>query len=131
MPLLKVSNEAHCIKLATDFLSVEALSVCEGLASEFREENLHDAWKDDVLQLHNQLYYAWLSLQRPLENARQDFHSVESVHVPMAKASLSHSRKHKYCDGDEDNRDPKQLVRCTICSEETKSFYKHGLTSHM
>jgi hypothetical protein len=36
----QVSNEAHCIKIASDFLSVEAIAVCGMLASKFRQENL-------------------------------------------------------------------------------------------
>jgi len=43
----QVSNEANCIKVASDFLSVEAIPVCEILAGEFQQENLCNAWKDN------------------------------------------------------------------------------------
>jgi hypothetical protein len=69
----QVNNAANCIKVATDFLTAEALLVCEDLASQFCEENLCEAWKDDVLQLYSQLYHAWIPLQRPLDANRVVF----------------------------------------------------------
>jgi hypothetical protein len=53
------------------------------LAGEFRQENLCDAWKDDVLQLKIQLYCAWLSLQRPLEDSRLPFASIPEPSEPL------------------------------------------------
>ena len=72
---------AHCIKVATDFLSIEAISTCATLAQEFREENrpgVDSAWKDDVLQLTALLYYAWCSLQRPFEATRHEYQATSS-----------------------------------------------------
>jgi hypothetical protein len=40
---------------------------------------LQDVWKDDVLQLNAQLYYAYMSLQRPFEEAHAEFKELESA----------------------------------------------------
>jgi hypothetical protein len=62
--LHQVSNSADCIKVAVDFVSTENVHRCFKLTKEFRELNLAKAWKDDVLQLRNMLWFAWLSCQR-------------------------------------------------------------------
>lgn len=64
--LYQVSNAADCIKVAVDFVSTENVQRCFKLTQEFREINLEKAWKDDVLQLRNMLWFAWLSCQRQL-----------------------------------------------------------------
>lgn len=86
----QVSNEAHCIKVASDFLSVEAIAVCKMLAGEFRQKDLRDTWKDNVLQLNFQLYCAWLSLQRPLEDSRTPFAFIsESLSATPCEAEVT------------------------------------------
>lgn len=40
---------------------VDNVSRCQQLTSDFRNENFVKAWKEDVLQLYNVLWYAWLS----------------------------------------------------------------------
>jgi len=60
----QVSNAADCIKVAIDFVSTENVDRCFKLTREFRKLNLAKAWKDDVLQLRNMLWFAWLSCQR-------------------------------------------------------------------
>src|ERR1700733_6251517 len=62
--LRQVSNSEDCIKVAVDFVSPENVHRCVKLTKEFRELNLAKAWKDDVLQLRNMLWYAWLSCRQ-------------------------------------------------------------------
>jgi len=88
----QVSNEAHCIKVASDFLSIKAIDVCKMLAGEFRQENLWDAWKNDILQLNFQLYCAWLSLQCPLEDSQIPFAFIsKSMSATPCESEVTHS----------------------------------------
>lgn len=57
----QVANLADCVKVAIDFVSVENIMRCEGLTREFRDLNQRLAWKEDVLQLRNMMWFAWLS----------------------------------------------------------------------
>lgn len=126
--MIKVSNEAHCIKVATDFLTVEGLSECAGLAIEFREENLHEVWKDDVLQLQHQLFHAWMSLQRSMETHRTPFNipseqkgEVEvSTSVPNDTPAVKSLKKRNI-----------PSLRCELCPSPRTLYFNHGLKSHM
>ncbi|KAM5537170.1 hypothetical protein V8D89_009103 [Ganoderma adspersum] len=57
----QVCNLADCIKVACDFVSPENIERCSVLTREFREQNQLKAWKEDVLQLRNMMWFAWLS----------------------------------------------------------------------
>jgi lysine-specific demethylase 3 len=57
----QVANLADCVKVAIDFVSVENIVRCEELTREFRELNQKLAWKEDVLQLRNMMWFAWQS----------------------------------------------------------------------
>jgi lysine-specific demethylase 3 len=57
----QVANLADCVKVAIDFVSVENIMRCEGLTREFRDLNQRLAWKEDVLQLRNMMWFAWLN----------------------------------------------------------------------
>jgi lysine-specific demethylase 3 len=57
----QVANLADCVKVAIDYVSVENIMRCEELTREFRELNQKLAWKEDVLQLRNMMWFAWLS----------------------------------------------------------------------
>jgi hypothetical protein len=147
----QVSNEAHCIKIATDFVSPESLSSCLNLSNEFRDHNLADAWKDDVLQLTSLLYYAWLSLQRPLEETRATFanpyhpgaqdnpdSAPTTTITPVAPATEGEprcepgrKRKFQVEHGDDDHRRAKRAYRCPTCPPGTKTFLSHGMIGHM
>ena len=147
--LHKVSDEVNCIKVASDFLSAKAISVCKTLAGEFWSENLVcDAWKDDVLQLNFQLYCAWLSLQRPLEDSQALFVSIpESLFPPSCKAETPVSdRQHPREDAK--HKSPGQPVwkkarydpeydkrlqfKCDLCPlAYKKTFLSYGLHGHL
>ncbi|KAK4057520.1 hypothetical protein OIO90_001589 [Microbotryomycetes sp. JL221] len=61
----QVCNLADCIKVASDFVSIENVARCWKVTDEFREQTKGpDLWRDDVLQLKTQLFWAWLSCQR-------------------------------------------------------------------
>jgi len=123
-------------------LSVDALAACKTLAGEFRQLNLQDAWKDDVLQLNAQLYYAYMSLQRPLENARFEFQDVQSSHTvhgggfgvdPSQTAGSTvgriRTRKRKHTKDAPDNHN--RRFKCLHCNNENRLFFKHGLEAHL
>ncbi|WWD01723.1 hypothetical protein V866_008669 [Kwoniella sp. B9012] len=72
----QVCNLADCIKIALDFVSPHNVKRCQQLTQDFRKENFAKSWKEDVLQLYNVLWYAWLSCietrkrrQREIEEA--------------------------------------------------------------
>ena len=52
---------ADCIKIAVDFVSPENIDRCEKLTKEFRKQNQSKVWKEDVLQLHTMMWFAWQS----------------------------------------------------------------------
>ncbi|KAG6818878.1 hypothetical protein H0H93_000704 [Arthromyces matolae] len=60
----QVANLADCIKVAVDFVSPENVERCEKLTKEFREQNHRKMWKEDVLQLRNMMWFAWLSCRQ-------------------------------------------------------------------
>jgi len=56
----QVCNMADCIKVACDFVSIENVDRCSSVTSEFRRETKGKrAWREDVLQLKNMVYWAW------------------------------------------------------------------------
>ncbi|ORX39603.1 hypothetical protein BD324DRAFT_614310 [Kockovaella imperatae] len=57
----QVCNLADCIKIAIDFVSPHNVSRCQQLTQDFRNENFVKVWKNDVLQLYNVLWYAWIN----------------------------------------------------------------------
>ncbi|GAA5972817.1 hypothetical protein JCM11641_003956 [Rhodosporidiobolus odoratus] len=61
----QVCNFADCIKVASDFVSLENVTRCRKLTDEFREQTRHkDLWRADVLQLKSALFWAWYSAER-------------------------------------------------------------------
>ncbi len=61
-----------CIKVAIDFISPVNVARCKKLMEEFRLQNKHDGWKEDVLQLKSSLWYAWQSCN-VLEKRQAEF----------------------------------------------------------
>ncbi|WVQ76876.1 hypothetical protein IAR50_006550 [Cryptococcus sp. DSM 104548] len=57
----QVCNLSDSIKIALDFVSPHNVPRCQRLTRDFRRENYMKAWKEDVLQLYNVLWFAWLS----------------------------------------------------------------------
>lgn len=57
----QVCNLTNCIKVAVDFLHWSSLETCGKLQKEFRDVNRAEAWKDDILQLRNLMWYSWKS----------------------------------------------------------------------
>lgn len=62
----QVCNLTDCIKVAVDFLSPQNIQRCFVLTEEFRGlSGAHRrSWKEDVLQLRAQLWYAWQACRR-------------------------------------------------------------------
>ncbi|KWU45574.1 hypothetical protein RHOSPDRAFT_16401, partial [Rhodotorula sp. JG-1b] len=58
----QVCNFSDCIKVATDFVSIENVSRCWKVTDEFREQTKDKVlWRSDVLQLKTMLLWAWVS----------------------------------------------------------------------
>ncbi|POY75518.1 hypothetical protein BMF94_1420 [Rhodotorula taiwanensis] len=56
----QVCNLADCIKVATDFVSIENLERCSRVTSQFRKQTKDKTlWRTDVLQLKSMLLWAW------------------------------------------------------------------------
>ena len=135
----QVSNGANCIKVATDFLSVDGLDACVTLAGEFRQLNLQAPWRDDVLQLNAQLYHAFMSLQRPLEDTRSEFQVLHNPHVtdssPLQTVGIPvdriNKRKRKHRDDAKGEQNPNRRFKCLHCHDQNRSFFKHGLEHHL
>ncbi|GAA5833615.1 hypothetical protein JCM3766R1_002590 [Sporobolomyces carnicolor] len=61
----QVCNLSACIKVASDFVSIENVDRCWKVTDEFRQQTKEDkVWKSDILALKSQLYWAWQSAKR-------------------------------------------------------------------
>ncbi|KAM0747833.1 hypothetical protein T439DRAFT_328506 [Meredithblackwellia eburnea MCA 4105] len=61
----QVCNFADCIKVASDFVSIENVNRCWKVTDEFREQTKDKTlWRSDILQLKSQLLWAWKSCER-------------------------------------------------------------------
>ncbi|GAA5907064.1 uncharacterized protein JCM6883_006127 [Sporobolomyces salmoneus] len=61
----QVCNLSACIKVASDFVSIENVGRCWKVTDEFRQQTKEDkVWKDDILGLKCQLLWAWESAKR-------------------------------------------------------------------
>lgn len=77
----QVCNLTDCIKVAVDFISPQNVARCFQLTEEFRGLSLEGrkSWKEDVLQLKAQLWYAWKACRalRPLPTD-EEFEAVSA-----------------------------------------------------
>ncbi|BGP58226.1 hypothetical protein JCM8202_003599 [Rhodotorula sphaerocarpa] len=61
----QVCNLADCIKVATDFVSIENVARCWKVTDQFRDQTKDKVlWRSDVLQLKTMLLWAWKSAER-------------------------------------------------------------------
>ncbi|GAA6013112.1 hypothetical protein JCM10207_006176 [Rhodosporidiobolus poonsookiae] len=61
----QVCNFSDCIKVASDFVSVENVGRCWKVSDEFRTQTKdRNLWRSDVLQLKSMLLWAWYSAER-------------------------------------------------------------------
>jgi len=77
----QVCNLTDCIKIAVDFLSPYNIERCFKLTEEFRKVAGEDvkSWKEDVLQLHSQLWYAWCTCKKLAEEEESNQNSPKST----------------------------------------------------
>ena len=66
--LAQVANRADCIKVASDYMSIDNLRRTEALVGELRRQRLASAYGDDVLAFYVTLWYAWQSLSEQLRD---------------------------------------------------------------
>jgi lysine-specific demethylase 3 len=64
---------------------VDNVSRCQQLTSDFRNENFVNAWKEDVLQLYNVLWYAWLSSREARDRRIQEEEEKRKVEEARQK----------------------------------------------
>jgi len=79
---------SNCIKVAIDFISPVNVAHCEKLMQEFRLQNKHDRWKEDVLQLKSSLWYAWQSCS-VLEKCQAEFRWELAMDMVLTGSSSS------------------------------------------
>ncbi|WWD15646.1 hypothetical protein CI109_100068 [Kwoniella shandongensis] len=80
----QVCNLADCIKIALDFVSPHNVRRCQALTQDFRKENFVKAWKEDVLQLYNVLWYAWQSCRETRVRRKQEEEAYEAAQAARA-----------------------------------------------
>ncbi|KAK8870060.1 hypothetical protein IAR55_000630 [Kwoniella newhampshirensis] len=80
----QVCNLADCIKIALDFVSPHNVRRCQTLTQDFRKENFVKAWKEDVLQLYNVLWYAWQSCRETQVRRKQEQEAQEAAQAARA-----------------------------------------------
>ncbi|WWC61433.1 uncharacterized protein I303_104017 [Kwoniella dejecticola CBS 10117] len=98
----QVCNLADCIKIALDFVSPHNVKRCQQLTQDFRKENFAKAWKEDVLQLYNVLWYSWLSCIETRERRIRE--AEEAATAQKAReAHLASLRKGRHGYNDDDS----------------------------
>lgn len=103
---------------------------------------METSWKDDVLQLQAQLYYAWCSLQRPFEDTRSQYREEAQWAGEVAVVDVNREGGNNQA-GEMEARIPLQVqsaakrrrlrepgYQCRHCKS-GKLFYDHGLQSHL
>ena len=84
--LFQVSNQADCIKAASNFLFPDHLEHCLRLTTEFREENLvKQPWMVDVLQVKHMVLHAYINIREQCTGLEcSDLSSAGSEDYSMA-----------------------------------------------
>ena len=87
-----------------------------------------------------------MSLQRPLEEARSEFQVLQNSPVtdnrndlplpsPLQMAGITaegiKKRKRKHREDVEGEQNPNRRFKCLHCNDQNRSFFKHGLVSHL
>ncbi|GAA6050887.1 hypothetical protein JCM3770_005757 [Rhodotorula araucariae] len=102
----QVCNMADCVKVATDFVSVENVARCWKVTDEFRAQTKDKVlWRSDVLQLKSMLLWAWYSAERI--DPAPELNGEDGVEVGTAAQLLEGEQppSPSYIDGaDEDKR---------------------------
>ncbi|WVN88947.1 uncharacterized protein L203_104162 [Cryptococcus depauperatus CBS 7841] len=101
----QVCNLSDCIKIALDFVSPHNVSRCQKLSRDFRKENYLKAWKEDVLQLYNVLWYAWLSCREHC-NHRQNVTETLSSSLPVYSHDITPTLSHDSSSLQQASQDP-------------------------
>jgi hypothetical protein len=156
--LMQVANRADCIKVASDFLSVDNLKRTERLVGELRMQRLAAAHGDDVLAFYVTLWYAWQSLSSQLQELSGG--SLDSVWTstpftganmpppmdvdisPMVPTISTHSmqksrrdrayrKKRRNIDDQEKRKGPAFLFACPHFICDGKMLTRSGYIDHM
>jgi hypothetical protein len=124
----QVCNLTDCIKVAVDFISPQNVARCFQLTEEFRGLSLEGrkSWKEDVLQLKAQLWYAWKACRalRPVPT-EEEFEAVPAYRAlkkreqqaaielrDMRKATAkSKKERQKAADGSTSSASPMKELR--------------------
>jgi len=72
---------SDCLKIAIDFISPENLHRCVDLAVEYQamaKDGAGTVWKEDILQLKMNLWYAWRMTRRWHQEFKAETSSQES-----------------------------------------------------
>ncbi|KAI5478095.1 jumonji domain containing protein [Pseudohyphozyma bogoriensis] len=88
----QVCNFADCIKIASDFVSIENVARCWNVTDEFRAQTKEKKlWRTDVLQLKSQLLWAWKSCDRhfPQNPSVAASTSTAPLEAPLDEATPS------------------------------------------
>jgi hypothetical protein len=86
--IIQVANRADCIKVASDFLSIDNLRRTESLVGELRRQRLAAAYGDDVLAFYVTLWYAWQSLSGQLRELSGGSLDSAWTLAPLAEANI-------------------------------------------
>lgn len=80
----QVCNISDCLKIAIDFISPENVPRCVKLSREYQDmakDGAGKAWKEDILQLNMNLWYAWRMCRRFDESFKEKEKGIENQEV--------------------------------------------------
>lgn len=136
--------------MARDFVCLEGAAAYAKLRSEFRQKNMSERGKDDVLQFPSMLWHAWQSICRLLDSCPpgDPSHSPDTVALTGVKRKNMKRRKshhgmddkarrklQKSLDGGKITADSidKRIYPCPhpVCQASRRTFELDGVFSHL
>lgn len=122
-----MDNRGSCIKLATDWVHVDSIGLCQELLPEMMEQ-LHV----DKIQIPQLLWHAWHSLSEMyLQSTTRDSQKEQLIRSIRRKNPATISMKNKKKPGKTDGTLYCPHVNCQQVVKHRKVFDRNGLICHL
>ena len=126
MMCLQVSNRGACIKIATDFISVDALPETMKLRQVYRREGVAD-----VLNIRAMIWHAWCSLTELELGIEAEAAASPSTSQVTNTRSAAKRAKRREKKSSEDRSNFVNLCPDPHCQGNSRTFDVNGLRNHL
>jgi hypothetical protein len=107
----QVSNISNCVKVARDFACLEGITAYANLRAEFRQKNISEPGKDDVLQFPSMLWHAWQSISLILDSCPPEDLPGSSVDTDAPTGAKRKNMLQRSSDRGKDDRARRKLQK--------------------